>query len=523
MSGNLASKAYLSDSGGWRTLTTEHFVFHFRDDSAAERNVMLVKGRLDAVREATIRLLALPHVADTPIHVDLLETQDDEIVPDGPDSRDADKPVAGRVRAVYRDDAPGEALQRVLVALLLAESLGEQAARSPLIVDGVLGFVTQQIDEPRRSSRKQALNEPLRQGDPISLAALIEGPPAPGDPLYFRAVTAFVTFLVITYGADRFRRFAQVFDAGDPNRAVERAFGKPPAVLEKEWLNTLREPPLGLMGIGGLLRTLLRLMRPHWGLALLIVLALAPVIAFKAGSPLLFKAIIDDGLIGKNHHLLTLSIVVLFALMVAKVAGLVAREYVVAQFAALISNDLRLKVLDHLQRLSHDFYARAQVGDLVSRLSSDLDAIENALGQALPVCLQMVGISAVALVLLFTQDWKLALTIFVLIPLLYFDFRLIGPRTAQASFQRQRDAAQALSTVEEFVLARPAVVAFGLNERILSRFKGQLAALVGSTVRVGLLSGILGLSVIGGGALLIALVISIGAIMVLHGHLTVGD
>src|SRR5439155_20390070 len=136
------------------------------------------------------------------------------------------------------------------------------------------------------------------------------------------------------------------------------------------------------------------------------------------------------------------------------------------------------------------------VGDLMSRVSTDLDAIENALAQALPVSLLMGAVCIVSSVLMFTQDWKLSLVVLILLPLLYLDFWLVEPRAEHASFERQRNAAQALSTVEEYVLARPVAVAFGLNERILEHFRGQLSTLVASGGRVGLFSGLLSLSAI---------------------------
>jgi ATP-binding cassette subfamily B protein len=124
--------------------------------------------------------------------------------------------------------------------------------------------------------------------------------------------------------------------------------------------------------------------------------------------------------------------------------------------------------------------------------------------------------------LLFVQDWRLSLLVVILLPMLYVDFRLVAPRAERASFERQQNAAQVVSTVEEYVLARPVAVAFGLNGRILEHFRGQLATLTASTIRVGFLSGMLSLSAVGGGALLTALVISIGAFMVLHGQLSIG-
>src|SRR5947209_1092713 len=46
-----------------------------------------------------------------------------------------------------------------------------------------------------------------------------------------------------------------------------------------------------------------------------------------------------------------------------------------------ILNDLQLKLFTHLQRMPHSFYARAKVGDLMTRLTDDLDNVQSALSQ----------------------------------------------------------------------------------------------------------------------------------------------
>src|SRR5262249_7256735 len=253
-----------------------------------------------------------------PIHVYLLDSADDEMpaVESGAGS-------SVQIASVYRDDSPGETLERSLVEALLAPT-------APFVIDGVLGFVTQQTSGTHRGPGGQALHDRLQQGQPVDLATLIGGPRLGGEPVYLQAATAFVGFLITTYGAERFGVFARALETDDPTSAVERAFGKPLAVVEKHWIGTLGGGEQPRLGVGGLMHAMAALIIPHRWLAGLVLLAFVPIIAFRAFSPLIFKGIIDGGLLQKNARLLVVLVTVLFALLVAKSAGLFAREYLVA-------------------------------------------------------------------------------------------------------------------------------------------------------------------------------------------------
>src|SRR5262245_10945243 len=141
------------NSGTRAVLHTEHFAFHYRAGSVAERNIALLDTRLVAVRDATLDLLALASV-QVPIAVYLLDGPDDEVPPEesvkgeakGSEPRATDslgegseaRPVPRALTGIYQEDAPGNDLARSLVELLIATSPDKQVAPAGFIVDGVL-------------------------------------------------------------------------------------------------------------------------------------------------------------------------------------------------------------------------------------------------------------------------------------------------------------------------------------------------------------------------------------------------
>ena len=282
----------------WQTLVADPFIFHYRPDTTAERSAMLVHARLVAAHEATVRILAADGPT-APMAVYLLDSADDD-VPSG----------ARRIASVYRDDAPGETLERGLVELLLAQTC-------PFVIDGVLGFVTQQSGRTHRGAGGQALDDRVRHGKPVDLRALISGPRLPGDPLYFQAATTFVGFLIATYGPVRFRLFAATVETADPDAAVERAFGKPLVVLEKHWVGTLRTRQHQLLGVGGLLHAMATLdgRTRAWRYS---SCSRSSRSSRSGREPADLQGHHRRRLLQKNTRLLTVLITVLFALLVAK-------------------------------------------------------------------------------------------------------------------------------------------------------------------------------------------------------------
>lgn len=180
-------------------------------------------------------------------------------------------------------------------------------------------------------------------------------------------------------------------------------------------------------GIRWFLRRLLHWLAPYRAGAALMLAALLVDLAYESLLPLAFKFLIDDAIVPRNSGWLLAIGTAMAALCIASAASATGRDYLYAWLSAHVLADLRLEMYRHLQRLSMNFYSRNQVGDIMSRFSSDLAAVENALVLALPAgAYSALGVVASAAIL-FALEWRIAPLAAVGIPLCLIGPRLIGP------------------------------------------------------------------------------------------------
>jgi ABC-type multidrug transport system fused ATPase/permease subunit len=107
----------------------------------------------------------------------------------------------------------------------------------------------------------------------------------------------------------------------------------------------------------------------------------------------------------------------------------------------------------------------------------------------------------VGAIVLISVQWRLTLVALALIPLVYLSQKLLGSRDDCASTERQNEMARLVATVQENIAAPPVMRAFDLHALALRRFRGELANLAHSTVCVGWLAGLQGVSINASGAL----------------------
>ena len=132
--------------------------------------------------------------------------------------------------------------------------------------------------------------------------------------------------------------------------------------------------------------------------------------------------------------------------------------------------DLRVRLYDHLQRLSLSFFERTSTGELMSRVSNDVNALEQFVthGVILTVVdfLRLLGASVVLLIL----DWRLALVVLATIPVIAIGLRRFNQRS-RPIYRRVRDRLGDINARLQDDLAGIRVVqAFGQEDAELERF-----------------------------------------------------
>lgn len=258
-------------------------------------------------------------------------------------------------------------------------------------------------------------------------------------------------------------------------------------------------------------------------LTILTIFSLLVQQLFHTGFALSLKLIIDNVLAGQNDPPLSLIITGLLVAFVVVVLAILGGEYVNAQASAFISNGMRRQLYRQLQRLSASFFVQSKLGDIMTRFSSDLKALEAGYTQAfLNSVLTFISL-AINIPLLFYLDWRLALVTVALLPMVIILTRSLVPRSVATNYEFKVSEGETINTVQETVRAQQIVKTFGLEKFLTERFEEKLTELQRLTVRMRLSVALVGKtsSLV---VLLIQLLITVlGADLAFRGVITAGS
>ncbi len=167
-----------------------------------------------------------------------------------------------------------------------------------------------------------------------------------------------------------------------------------------------------------------------------------------------------------------LSVLPYVMVAVALVKGLAffGQFYLMGMLGQRVIADLRRALFDHLLRLSPAFYSKRHSGDLMSRFSSDVAAVEVAVTNSIASYFRD-GLSVVVMLAnCFYLDWRLSLMAFGAVPITLFPVIRLGQRLKKATVQGQSSVGQIAEMVQETVSGIRVVQAFGMERWESGRF-----------------------------------------------------
>ncbi len=270
------------------------------------------------------------------------------------------------------------------------------------------------------------------------------------------------------------------------------------------------------------LRALAGCFRPYRRTMVLIGLCLLVEAAFNAFLPLSFSFLIDRALIPRHSTALVVVLVVLSVAVVVAGAVGIARDRLYANLTARVVTDIRLRLFEHLQSLSIGFYARSQVGDVLSRFSGDLVAVENAFASALSWAIAPTIDVCVYTVLLFVLDWRLALVAMLVYPVALLGPRHFAPKAVEASIEKKQLESAALSVVQENISGQSVVKAFSLERPWLDSFEERSDRLRRRSAHVSFVGSLVERSSTVGILVLDVAVVGFGSWLAFDGSLSIG-
>ncbi len=273
------------------------------------------------------------------------------------------------------------------------------------------------------------------------------------------------------------------------------------------------------------MRIVLRILgylKPYWRRLTIAYVALFTALALQLYIPQLLARVIDEGLVAGNLRLLINAAVVIVVLAVLQGIFTFMRAYLFQYLAEMVGYDLRNELYAKLQGLSFSFYDKSQTGQLMSRVTEDVNNIRGMLMMSLRALVLAFGMMVAVSVILIRIDWQLALvSLMTLPPLIWWSLKFgVTVRPMFASVQQQFGVMT--SALQENIAGARVVRAFAQEARENARFEAELQELFKRNVRATKLwsfffPSVLFLSGLGLGAIL-----WFGGYRVITGALTVG-
>ncbi len=213
------------------------------------------------------------------------------------------------------------------------------------------------------------------------------------------------------------------------------------------------------------LRELYTLVRPYRARVLLTFVALGVGVAAGLAPPLLAEYAIDEGILKDDSAALALAAAAYVVSALLLWGATYVQAYLVGWVGQRALRDLRLRLFDHLQRMSVGFFTGRRTGVLISRLTNDVQALEQLVSDGL-VTLVQASVTLVAIVaIMLAQDVSYALVCLSLVPLVLlasFIFRVASTGVYRAT--RERIAA-VTSHLQETISGVLVVRSYGRERR----------------------------------------------------------
>lgn len=287
-------------------------------------------------------------------------------------------------------------------------------------------------------------------------------------------------------------------------------------------------------------RLVMDLLRPYRRWLAIVFVAMLVEIAMGLAAPWPLKLVIDDAL--GNHHLphwldwaheyagfgkhtlgvaLFAGVATLAIAIVAAIASYIDNYYTTSA-GQWVANDLRLRIYEHLHRLSLRYYDHAKVGALVSTITTDVATIQEfASSSTLSIAIDVLTI-VFMVILMFWLEWDFTMIAVACSPVLLlfiFHFKKVVKDATRAVRLRQSDL---LSIVQRGLASIRVTKAFGRQDLELSHLETASHATVAAALRArkikSLMSPVVNIVV----AVCTAIVLCRGTSLIVTGEMTAG-
>jgi len=271
-----------------------------------------------------------------------------------------------------------------------------------------------------------------------------------------------------------------------------------------------------------LYRRLLEFIKPYWRKLAVAMTCMIFMSALEGGQAYVVKPALDDVFINKDATKLFLLPFVIIAIFLLKGIFNYLQSYLMNFVGLRVVADLRARLYDHLQTLSLSFFNKTPTGVLISRITNDVNLIQASVSNVITGVLKDVFTIISLIIVVFYQNWKLAIIAVIVFPLATLPITEFGKRLRKFSRRSQEQMGSITTFLHETITGNRIVKAFSMEEYEKRRFAAdndRFFRTVFKRARIRALSHPL-MELIGGVG--VACVIWVGGYSVIRGEMTPG-
>ena len=214
-------------------------------------------------------------------------------------------------------------------------------------------------------------------------------------------------------------------------------------------------------------------LRKYWPAYVFALICLFLYEALDMVSPQVAQKLIDDVIKGGNIGLLPMLLITMLVVGIGRVLFGYGKEFTFDKVSFKIASTIRKDMVKHIQKLGVDFFDKTNTGEIMSRVTNDVDQMQAAFGYIGMLSIQVIVHTALVLYFMFRISWKLALFPVVALPVCGF-LAIIMEKKLDKVYDDISEQTAKMNTVAEENLAGVRVVkAFAREKYEISKFLGH--------------------------------------------------
>jgi ATP-binding cassette, subfamily B, bacterial len=199
----------------------------------------------------------------------------------------------------------------------------------------------------------------------------------------------------------------------------------------------------------GIVRRIAGFARPYRGALAVFLLLIIIDAVVGAANPLIYRSIIDNGILGHNVNLVIVLAGAVAGLAIFDAGLGLAQRWISSRVGEGLIYDMRTRVFGHINEMPISFFTRTQTGALISRLNNDVMGAQQAFTDTFSsVVGNVIGVT-ITLVAMFFLSWQITLLSLVLLPVFLLPARWVGLRLAGITREAYNLNAQMNTTMSE--------------------------------------------------------------------------